>query len=81
MKLAQLACGQTATVRHVAGSGAFRRRLLELGLVPGTAISRSARASAGDLTAYECRGVVLCLRGDEAEMVTVSEEVERLAAK
>ena len=38
MNLAQTRIGQIVTVAHVAGEGSFRRRLMELGLVPGTRI-------------------------------------------
>jgi ferrous iron transport protein A len=81
MKLTQLACGESATVARISGSGAFRRRLLELGLVPGTPVTKTARAGSTALVAYECRGVVLCLRADEAETVEVAQTDERLAAK
>lgn len=81
MQLAQLQRGESATVAAVGGSGGFRRRLLELGLVPGTRITRTWRAGLGDPIAYEVRGVVLCLRHEEALTVEVAADTERLAAK
>ncbi|TNE89568.1 MAG: ferrous iron transport protein A [Deltaproteobacteria bacterium] len=81
MQLAHLERGQSAVVTRVTGVGAFRRRLLELGLVPGTRITRTWRAGLGDPIAYEVRGVVLCLRHDEALTVEIEPPTERLAAK
>lgn len=81
MQLAQLERGQSAVVTHIAGTGPFRRRLLELGLVPGTRITRTWRAGLGDPIAYEVRGVILCLRHTEALTVGIELQTERLAAK
>ncbi|MCO4748263.1 MAG: ferrous iron transport protein A [Proteobacteria bacterium] len=76
MQLAQLAVGDSAKVAKITGEGAFRRRLLELGLVPGTVIRRASRAGFGDPIAYEVRGVVLCLRQAEARTVELVTEHE-----
>ena len=48
MTLDELQPGSTARIRSVQGEGTFRRRLLELGLVPGTAIERTGQAPLGD---------------------------------
>ncbi|MGN6104948.1 MAG: FeoA family protein, partial [Kofleriaceae bacterium] len=37
--LAEIPLGRSVVVREVAGHRAFRRRLLEMGLVPGTQVS------------------------------------------
>ena len=36
MKLAELKVGESAEVRDVAGKGALRRRLFDMGITPGT---------------------------------------------
>lgn len=70
--LDQLENGKAANIAAVAGEGAFRRRLLELGLVPGTLVERIGQAPFGDPLTYRVRRAVLCLRRAEAALVQVA---------
>jgi len=72
MNLAQTRIGQIVTVAHVAGEGSFRRRLMELGLVPGTRIEVIGVAPLGDPLELLVRGSSLSIRRAEAEGVSVS---------
>ncbi len=72
MNLAQTRIGQVVTVSHVAGEGSFRRRLMELGLVPGTQIEVVGVAPLGDPLELLVRGGSLSIRKSEAEGVAVS---------
>ena len=58
-------------VTHVAGEGSFRRRLMELGLVPGTRIEVVGIAPLGDPLELLVRGSSLSIRRAEAEGVSV----------
>ena len=71
MTLDLLPAGSAAQIAEVAGRGPFRRRLLELGLLPGTPIERTGQAPLGDPLTFRVRGAVLCLRRDEARTVVV----------
>ncbi|MFT7521729.1 MAG: Fe2+ transport system protein FeoA [Kiritimatiellia bacterium] len=71
MDLADLAPGQRAIIQHVGGEGAFRRRLLELGLLPGTEVEHAGTAPLGDPVAYRIRGAVLSLRRRDARLILV----------
>lgn len=81
MTLEQLAPGQTAVVTQVGGHGPFRRRLLELGVVPGTQVERTGQAPFRDPLTVRVRGATLCLRRAEARMVSVDQSERSLAAK
>lgn len=72
MTLDQLLPGETASVVAVRGDGAFRRRLLEIGLLPGTRIERTGQAPLGDPLSYRVRGAILCLRRADAQAVGIS---------
>ena len=72
MNLAQTRIGQVVTVVHVAGDGSFRRRLMELGLVPGTRIEVVGVAPLGDPLELLVRGSSLSIRHAEAQGVSVS---------
>ncbi len=71
MNLAQAELGQIVTVERVGGERAFRRRLMELGLVPGTRVEFLGVAPLGDPIELLVRGCSLSIRRAEAEQVTV----------
>ncbi len=72
MRLDELKPGQEGSVVDVLGEGGFRRRLLELGLMPGTSIWRTGASPFGDPLSFQVRGAVLCLRRDDARAVVVT---------
>lgn len=76
--LASLAPGESRRVVHIASTchGPQRRRLLDLGVVPGTVISAELVSAAGDPVAYRIRGALVALRRQQAEWI----HVERGAA-
>lgn len=61
-----LEVGQSAYVSAVEADGAMRRRLLDIGLIPGTRVTCMAKSPAGDPAAYSIRGAVIALRGADA---------------
>ena len=69
--LADLRPGTSATLTAVSGARAHRRRLLELGLVPGTRVHLVRRSALQGLLEVEVRGSRLSLRSAEAHQVTV----------
>lgn len=71
--LSSLATGSRAVVAGIAPTlrGTERRRLLDLGIVPGTAIAADRRAPGGDPTAYRVRGTLVALRRDQADHVWI----------
>ena len=70
--LADVALGQSATVREVEGTRAFRRRLLEMGLVPGIRVRVVTVAPLGDPIQIEVRGGQWSIRRDEAAQIAVA---------
>lgn len=69
--LCSLAYGETAVIASVYLHGAIRRRLQDLGWIPGTAIRCLQTAGGGDPTAYAVRGGVVALRHWDAKMILV----------
>lgn len=72
MTLADLQFGTIARIVSLGGARAFRRRLLELGLIPGTSVELVRRAPLGDPLELRARGSLLSIRKAEAETVLVS---------
>jgi Fe2+ transport system protein FeoA len=69
--LAEVPLGRAVTVRGIDGSRAFRRRLLEMGLVPGTAVTIVTVAPFGDPLRIEVRGGQWSIRRSEAAQIDV----------
>ena len=64
--------GCAAVVSAVATPGAMRRRLLDIGLTPGTRVEALYRSCIGDPTAYLVRGSVIALRSADARTIFVT---------
>ncbi len=77
-RMSALALGESAEVVALAAScrGAQRRRLLDLGLVPGTRVTSELRGPSGDPTAYRIRGALIALRRDQASHIFVHKREE-----
>lgn len=71
LTMASLVPGTCALVQSLEAKGLLRRRLLDLGLVPGTVVAAIGRSPAGDPTAYRIRGAVMALRVEVAGQVRV----------
>jgi ferrous iron transport protein A len=65
-RLHDLRPGQSAFLAHVGGERSFRRRLMELGFLPGTRVRLVRRVHVGDLVEFEVRGGHISLRNSEA---------------
>jgi ferrous iron transport protein A len=59
------------TVTQVDGDRAFRRRIMEMGLVPGTPVRVVSVAPLGDPLTLELRSSTLSIRKREAALVQV----------
>ena len=73
MTLKDLQIGKSGIVETVGGEKILRRRLLEMGITPGTAITVKKAAPMGDPIELLLRGYVLSLRLQEAERITIKE--------
>lgn len=71
MTLGDVPIGSTVIVTAVGGEGAFRRRLMELGVLPGTRVELVRVAPLGDPLELRVRGCALSMRRDEARSIVV----------
>ncbi len=69
--LADARPGALLEVVSLEARGPARRRLLDLGLTPGTLVSVGLAAATGDPVAYAFRGVVMALRASDSRQVLV----------
>jgi Fe2+ transport system protein FeoA len=63
--------GQSAVIAEVSGDRGFRRRLLELGLLPGTRVKMMRRAPLGDPLELFVRETSMSIRVREASQITI----------
>jgi len=69
--LADLSIGQSARVLEIRCEGDYRRRLLDLGLIPGTPIKVVMVSPLGNPVAYRFRGSLIALRQQDASKIIV----------
>jgi len=68
--------GVPVTVAGISSScqGTQRRRLLDLGIVPGTVVTPELVSAAGDPVAYRIRGALIGLRSEQAAGILVEDD-------
>lgn len=71
MLLDEAQISATVTVSRVGGGRAFRRRLMELGVLPGTKVTVVRVAPLGDPIELSVRGCMLSIRKEEARCIEV----------
>lgn len=69
--LLNIPIGSVARVQNLLAEGSLRRRLLDIGLTPGSRVTCLFASPAGDPRAYFVRGATIALRSEEAEQVEV----------
>lgn len=63
--------GGFATVKEIITDGDMRRRLLDIGLIPGTRIECIGKSPGGDPKAFLIRGAVIAIRAEDAAEIIV----------
>jgi ferrous iron transport protein A len=71
-RLETLECGAVARLVSVGGERSFRRRLMEMGLLPGTQVRMVRRTDVGGLLELEVRRSRVTLRRHEANLLLVA---------
>lgn len=63
--------GQRVRVKKVNNDNSIKRRLLDIGLTPGTIIERVLENFSGNLVAYMIRGALIAIRNEDASKIMV----------
>jgi len=71
MTLDMLQVGCTATVKAINNRSTERRRLFDLGILPGTRIENVMPSPLGDPIAYRVRRSVVALRREQARLIEI----------
>ena len=71
MTLGDAAVGSTVIVAKIDGDGAYKRRIMDMGITKGTSIYVRKVAPLGDPVEVTVRGYELSLRKADAEMIVI----------
>ena len=74
--LKDLAPGEKARIKSITGSGRIRRRILEMGLVPGMELVMERYAPLGNPVEVSNPGFFLSLRKEEADTIILEQNDE-----
>lgn len=69
--LSCLGCGQRGIITELFFSGGKRRRLMELGFIPGAQVTALQKAPFGGAVSYEVMGTVIALRPADAQRIGI----------
>lgn len=72
MTLGDAAVGSTVVVTKISGDGAYKRRIMDMGITKGTEVFVRKVAPLGDPVEVTVRGYELSLRKADAEMIEVN---------
>lgn len=71
MTLRDVSIGQTVTVKKITGEGPVKRRIMDMGITKGVAVTVRKVAPLGDPVEVTVRGYELSVRKADAEMIEV----------
>jgi len=74
MTLDGLKAEELAVVEELLSEGPERRRMLDLGILPGTRVEVVMKSPLGDPTAYRIRDSVVALRAEQARQIRIRKE-------
>ncbi len=74
LTLDALSLDQVAIVTGLTSAGAERRRMMDLGILPGAKIEIEMLNPLGDPTAYRIREATIALRQEQARLINVTLE-------
>ena len=74
MTLDELAIGASGIITAVNGEGPLRCRLLDMGIIPRTKVTKIKTAPMGDPIQISVRGYELTIRREDARNIIIREE-------
>lgn len=69
--MSDLRPGESGVVQEILTVGRMRRRLLDIGLAPGTRVICVGQSPLGDPSAYLIRGAVMAIRATDGQNVLI----------
>ena len=76
MKLCEIDLGDKVRVTEISNKSSITRRLLDIGLIPGTSVECVLVSPMKNPKAYMIRGAVIAIRNEDASDIEI--EIERV---
>jgi len=70
-RLSDLKEGEKARVVTLENNGDIKRRLQDIGLIPGTVVTCVQKSPCGDPVAYLIKGALIAIRCEDSDKITV----------
>jgi len=77
LSLADLPAGSAGRITSVEVGGLLRRRIMDLGMLPGTQVRCVRKAPWGDPVALQVRGSIIALRAEDLRKIKISPIINR----
>ena len=71
MKLSEIEVGEVVHVTKISEESCITRRLLDIGLIPGTKIECVLKSPMKNPKAYMIRGAVIAIRNEDADCIEI----------
>lgn len=71
LELSKVKIGQKAIIKKINANENIKRRLLDIGLTPGTEIECSLSSPSGNPKAYFIRGTLIAIRNEDTNNIIV----------
>ncbi|MBP5519495.1 MAG: ferrous iron transport protein B [Treponema sp.] len=81
MTLKDLAIGESARILKTGGNGELRQHFLDMGVIPGTVVTKVKLAPMGDPIEFDVNGYELTMRLCDAKKIEVTKDEETQAEK
>ncbi len=75
MTLNKASLNEVYYIQRIDGEGSLRRRLLDMGLTPHTAVTVRRVAPLGEVIELSLRGYTLTLRRDDAANIVITKQI------
>ena len=70
--LSALSVGEDGKISYLLCDGGIRRRLMDIGLIPGTNVVCVGKSPLGDPKAYMIRGKTVAIRNSDARKIIIT---------
>jgi DtxR family Mn-dependent transcriptional regulator len=77
--LSDLEVGEKAEILSISPAcrGQQRRRLMDLGIVPGTVVSAEIKSASGDPVGYRIKGATIAIRKGQSELIFITKDISK----
>ena len=76
MNLCDLPINQKGRIESLNCNSSIKRRLLDLGLVPGTLITPVFTSPFGEPTAFEFRNTIISIRSEDSSLIKIKANLD-----